>query len=43
MNGVLVNEGWGAKNQPGTISIRNQKSEAEFRNIRLKVASGDDQ
>ena len=36
MNGVLVNEGWGAEVVAGHICLRNQNAEGEFRNIRLR-------
>ncbi len=36
MNDVLVNEAWGAPERAGKICLRNQNSDVEFRDIRIR-------
>lgn len=35
INGAVVNEAWGAREEFGTICLRNQSSELEYRNVQL--------
>ncbi|HEX6984272.1 MAG TPA: DUF1080 domain-containing protein, partial [Planctomycetaceae bacterium] len=36
INGERVNEGWGLERSPGAICLRSQKSDVEFRNVRIR-------